>query len=40
MALDIGCGSGLSGEILSNHNLDWVGVDISLDMLNVARSRK
>ncbi|CAE6475004.1 unnamed protein product [Rhizoctonia solani] len=27
--LDIGCGSGLSGEILDEHGYNWVGVDIA-----------
>lgn len=36
LVLDIGCGSGLSGEMLSEYNHMWVGVDISQHMLNVA----
>ena len=31
--LDIGCGSGLSGEILDEEGHVWVGVDISPSML-------
>lgn len=31
--LDIGCGSGLSGEILDEHGYNWVGVDIAPSML-------
>eukprot|EP00698_Gefionella_okellyi_P019359 TRINITY_DN5922_c0_g1_i1.p1 TRINITY_DN5922_c0_g1~~TRINITY_DN5922_c0_g1_i1.p1 ORF type:complete len:289 (-),score=58.39 TRINITY_DN5922_c0_g1_i1:153-1019(-) len=38
--LDIGCGSGLSGEVISEAGHEWVGVDISADMLNVARDRE
>lgn len=38
--LDIGCGSGLSGQVLEKKGHHWVGVDISGDMLNVARERK
>ena len=34
--LDIGCGSGLSGEVLSEHGHQWLGLDISADMLSVA----
>eukprot|EP00455_Lapot_gusevi_P039793 TRINITY_DN4474_c0_g4_i2.p1 TRINITY_DN4474_c0_g4~~TRINITY_DN4474_c0_g4_i2.p1 ORF type:complete len:305 (+),score=72.12 TRINITY_DN4474_c0_g4_i2:33-917(+) len=38
--LDIGCGSGLSGEVLSDQGHTWVGVDISASMLGVAVSRE
>ena len=31
--LDIGCGSGLSGEILDEEGYVWVGVDIAPSML-------
>jgi cyclopropane fatty-acyl-phospholipid synthase-like methyltransferase len=31
--LDIGCGSGLSGEILDEYGYNWVGVDIAPSML-------
>eukprot|EP00828_Plagiopyla_frontata_P006337 TRINITY_DN12746_c0_g2_i1.p3 TRINITY_DN12746_c0_g2~~TRINITY_DN12746_c0_g2_i1.p3 ORF type:complete len:253 (+),score=61.59 TRINITY_DN12746_c0_g2_i1:101-859(+) len=34
--LDIGAGSGLSGEVISESEHVWIGVDISRDMLNVA----
>jgi 18S rRNA (guanine1575-N7)-methyltransferase len=37
--LDIGCGSGLSGEILDEYGHYWVGLDISDSMLSVARDR-
>jgi 18S rRNA (guanine1575-N7)-methyltransferase len=37
--LDIGCGSGLSGEVLEEAGHTWVGMDISPDMLNVAVNR-
>ncbi|KAH7731318.1 methyltransferase [Aphelenchoides avenae] len=37
LLLDIGCGSGLSGEVLSDNGHDWIGLDISLPMLKVAR---
>ena len=33
LVLDIGCGSGLSGEILQEHGLNWIGLDISESML-------
>jgi len=36
LLLDIGCGSGLSGDVLSEHGHQWVGMDISKSMLNVA----
>jgi len=31
--LDIGCGSGLSGEILTDEGYIWTGVDIAPSML-------
>lgn len=43
--LDVGCGSGLSGEILSSVELGqggshvWVGMDISASMLDIALQR-
>tara|TARA_B100000780_G_C21067131_1_gene429188 strand:- start:70 stop:963 length:894 start_codon:yes stop_codon:yes gene_type:complete len=37
--LDIGCGSGLSGECLEEVGHNWIGMDISPDMLNVAVNR-
>ncbi|KAI1795919.1 S-adenosyl-L-methionine-dependent methyltransferase [Ganoderma leucocontextum] len=38
--LDIGCGSGLSGEILDEEGHLWVGVDIAPSMLEVALERE
>jgi len=38
--LDIGCGSGLSGEVLEDNGHVWVGVDISPSMLNIAVDRE
>ncbi|KIW17619.1 hypothetical protein PV08_04814 [Exophiala spinifera] len=38
--LDIGCGSGLSGEILSEDGHIWVGMDISPSMLDIALQRE
>lgn len=35
--LDIGCGSGLSGEILEEEGYTWVGVDIAPSMLGESR---
>ena len=40
MVLDIGCGSGLSGEQLTKHGHMWVGADISTSMLDVACERE
>mmetsp|Transcript_33449 Transcript_33449/g.48433 ORF Transcript_33449/g.48433 Transcript_33449/m.48433 type:complete len:321 (-) Transcript_33449:104-1066(-) len=37
--LDIGCGSGLSGQVLSENGHIWVGCDVSRDMLDVANER-
>eukprot|EP00474_Spongospora_subterranea_P009997 CRZ10455.1 hypothetical protein [Spongospora subterranea] len=38
--LDIGCGSGLSGEVLTCGGHIWVGCDISPSMLEVALARE
>ncbi|XXG47845.1 hypothetical protein AAC387_Pa02g2417 [Persea americana] len=38
--LDIGCGSGLSGETLSEKEHHWIGLDISKSMLDVALERE
>lgn len=35
--LDIGCGSGLSGEVLTDAGHHWIGVDVSEAMLRVAQ---
>lgn len=40
LILDIGCGSGLSGQVLESSNHIWIGVDISQPMLNVALERE
>jgi len=40
LVLDIGCGSGLSGEILSENGHYWIGCDISTAMLDVATERE
>ncbi|KAG4970133.1 hypothetical protein JHK85_036554 [Glycine max] len=40
LLLDIGCGSGLSGETLSENGHHWIGLDISASMLNVAVERE
>jgi len=37
--LDIGCGSGLSGEVCEEEGHFWVGLDISPAMLAIARER-
>ena len=39
LVLDIGCGSGLSGQVLEEKGHVWVGCDISRDMLIVAKER-
>lgn len=36
LLLDIGCGTGISGNVLSEYEHMWVGVDISRGMLEVA----
>ncbi|KAK7693530.1 hypothetical protein QCA50_003099 [Cerrena zonata] len=40
LLLDIGCGSGLSGEILSEEGYEWVGLDVAPSMLEVALERE
>lgn len=37
--LDVGCGSGLSGELLTENGHFWTGIDISQSMLNIAHER-
>ncbi len=39
LILDIGCGSGISGQVLSDYGHHWVGIDISANMLDVAQKR-
>lgn len=39
LVLDIGCGSGLSGQVLEDKGHVWVGCDVSRDMLQVACER-
>ncbi|KAI5392341.1 hypothetical protein KIW84_076936 [Lathyrus oleraceus] len=36
LLLDIGCGSGLSGETITENGHHWIGLDISASMLNIA----
>ncbi|XP_001366808.1 probable 18S rRNA (guanine-N(7))-methyltransferase [Monodelphis domestica] len=38
--LDVGCGSGLSGDFISEQGHYWVGIDISSSMLDVAVDRE
>ncbi|TXG48867.1 hypothetical protein EZV62_024742 [Acer yangbiense] len=40
LLLDIGCGSGLSGETLSENGHQWIGLDISPSMLDIALERE
>lgn len=40
LILDVGCGSGLSGEVLSENGFEWIGLDISRAMLDVALERE
>ena len=40
LILDIGCGSGLSGSVLTEHGYEWIGVDISPSMLQVAKANE
>ncbi|XP_018412637.1 PREDICTED: probable 18S rRNA (guanine-N(7))-methyltransferase [Nanorana parkeri] len=38
--LDVGCGSGLSGDYITEQGHHWVGIDISTAMLDVALDRE
>lgn len=40
LLLDLGCGSGLSGETITEHGHSWIGMDISPAMLDVAGERE
>jgi 18S rRNA (guanine1575-N7)-methyltransferase len=40
LVLDVGCGSGLSGQVLEEKGHVWVGCDVSRDMLNVANEKR
>jgi 18S rRNA (guanine1575-N7)-methyltransferase len=40
LLLDVGCGSGLSGEVLSDQGHYWIGTDIAASMLGVAVERE
>eukprot|EP00271_Cylindrocystis_brebissonii_P013768 TRINITY_DN34002_c0_g1_i1.p1 TRINITY_DN34002_c0_g1~~TRINITY_DN34002_c0_g1_i1.p1 ORF type:complete len:312 (-),score=64.74 TRINITY_DN34002_c0_g1_i1:1061-1957(-) len=40
LLLDIGCGSGLSGETLTEAGHHWIGLDIADSMLEVAKERE
>lgn len=40
LLLDIGCGSGLSGEVLTDAGHTWIGYDIAPSMLEVALERE
>eukprot|EP00310_Coccolithus_braarudii_P014215 CAMPEP_0183354326 /NCGR_PEP_ID=MMETSP0164_2-20130417/37242_1 /TAXON_ID=221442 /ORGANISM="Coccolithus pelagicus ssp braarudi, Strain PLY182g" /LENGTH=291 /DNA_ID=CAMNT_0025527185 /DNA_START=51 /DNA_END=926 /DNA_ORIENTATION=+ len=40
LLLDVGCGTGLSGETLEEEGHTWIGCDISADMLRVAKVRE
>jgi len=40
LVLDIGCGSGLSGDCLDDNGHYWIGIDISNSMLEIAKERE
>lgn len=40
LLLDIGCGSGISGEAITEAGHAWIGYDISPSMLNIATERE
>ena len=39
LLLDIGCGTGLSGQVLEEQGHHWLGTDISASMLEVNAPR-
>lgn len=39
LLLDLGCGSGLSGDVITEEGHDWLGFDISQAMLDTASAR-
>ncbi|XP_054711994.1 probable 18S rRNA (guanine-N(7))-methyltransferase [Uloborus diversus] len=40
LILDLGCGSGLSGQALEEQGHSWIGIDISQAMLSIAKERE
>jgi 18S rRNA (guanine1575-N7)-methyltransferase len=40
LILDIGCGSGISGSVLSENGHIWVGMDISQSMIKIAKENE
>eukprot|EP00939_MAST-03C_sp_MAST-3C-sp1_P000995 g995.t1 len=40
LILDVGCGSGISGEVVEESGCNLIGMDISPDMLDVANERE
>lgn len=40
LVLDVGCGSGISGEAITDAGHMWVGLDISKSMLDIAHERE
>ncbi|XP_070712304.1 18S rRNA (guanine-N(7))-methyltransferase-like, partial [Pempheris klunzingeri] len=39
LILDIGCGTGISGQVLTDAGCLWIGLDISEAMLNIANEK-
>lgn len=39
MLLDLGCGTGFSGEVLTNLGHTWIGCDLSRDMIKICRTK-
>lgn len=39
IVINLGCGSGLCGDVLSERGISWIGADISENMLELARER-
>lgn len=40
LLFDVGCGSGLLGDCLIEFGYEWIGMDLSVSMLEVVKERE